>query len=206
MVSDKRWDFYAGFYNPLLRLAAAPRRQVFARLALNEPQRIYLAGCGSGLDLAYLPKGSQVHAVDFSEAMLAKCEQQAKQLEKQGHKLELTLQQRQAELSGLPDNSMDLVILHLILAVTDDPQGLLAEAVRVLKPNGIISVWDKFVPPEKDVGVLRKVADYVSRKLGTTLLLQIDPLLQPHSLAIMQRYGLLHGQMQHLILRKIGQE
>lgn len=202
MVSDKRWDFYAGFYNPLLRLATTQRRQVFAHLGLQQAQRVYLAGCGSGLDLAYLPVGSQVLGVDFSEMMLAKCDQQAQQLAKQGHKLEVSLQQSLAEVSGLPDESVDLVVLHLILAVTDNPQGLLAEAVRILKPNGMISIWDKFVPVEKNAGMLRKMADYVSRKLGTTLLLRIDDLLQPHSLAIMQRHNLLHGQMQHLILQK----
>ncbi|MGR6980925.1 class I SAM-dependent methyltransferase [Testudinibacter sp. P27/CKL/0425] len=202
MVSDKRWDFYAGFYNPLLRLATTQRRQVFAHLGLQQAQRVYLAGCGSGLDLVYLPGGSQVLGVDFSEMMLAKCDQQVQQLAKQGHKLEVSLQQSLAEVSGLPGESVDLVVLHLILAVTDNPQGLLAEAVRILKPNGMISIWDKFVPVEKNAGMLRKMADYVSRKLGTTLLLQIDDLLQPHSLAIMQRHNLLHGQMQHLILQK----
>lgn len=204
MVSNKRWDFYALFYNPLLRLAAAQRRQVFAHLGLTEPLSVYLAGCGSGLDLAYLPNDSQVHALDFSQAMLAKCGQQAQQLAAQGHQLDLRLQQGRAESADLPDNSVDLVVLHLILAVTDNPQGLLAEAVRVLKPSGMISVWDKFVPQGQQAGGLRKIADMISRKLGTTLLLNIDDLLQPHSLAIMQRHSLLHGQMQHLVLRKIG--
>lgn len=207
MVSNKRWDLYAGFYNPLLRLVESQRRQVFQHLALTEPQNIYLAGCGSGLDLAYLPAQSVVLGVDFSAKMLAKCTEQAKQLASQGHPLDLTLRQGKAELSELPDQSVDLVVLHLILAVTDNPHGLLAEASRIVKPNGIISLWDKFIPSQQKAGVLRKTADYISRKLGTTLLLDIDTLLQPHSLAIMQRYGMfegsiLRGQMQHLILQK----
>lgn len=202
MVSHKRWDFYAGFYNPLLRLVAAQRRQVFTHLALTEPQQIYLPGCGSGLDLGYMPIGSQVHAMDFSETMLAKCDQQVQQLARQGHSLEVALRQRVAESSGLPDQSVDLVILHLILAVMDNPESLLEETFRVLKWGGRISIWDKFLPAQQSAGALRRIADFFSRKLGTTLLLDIDGLLERHSLVIIKRYSMLHGQMQHLILEK----
>lgn len=206
MVTAKRWDCYARFYDLLLKSMAAERAQLFQRLDLSQPLQIYLAGCGSGLDLPYLPAQSAVLAVDFSAEMLKHCESLQQKLDSQGHQLDLTLRQSKAELSGLVDQSVDLVILHLILAVTDNPQGLLQEAVRVLKPGGKISIWDKFVPPNQSISMLRRFLDFFSRKLGTTLLLQIDTLLQGYSLAIIQRQALLGGQMQHLLLQKATQE
>ncbi|WP_052122380.1 class I SAM-dependent methyltransferase [Chelonobacter oris] len=207
MVSARRWDCYARFYDILLRPAAQQRRQVFDHLALKSARRIYLAGCGSGLDLAYLPQQSAVSAVDFSAVMLRKCAERAQHLSRRGHSLDLTLRQGAAEHSSLPDCCVDVVILHLILAVIDNPQALLQEACRIVKPDGIISVWDKFVPPQQKVGRVRRMADYLARKVGTTLVLDIDALLQPHSLAIMQRHSMFqgrmrHGQMQHLVLQK----
>ena len=206
MVTAKRWDCYARFYDLLLKSMAAERAQLFQRLDLSQPLQVYLAGCDSGLDLPYLPAQSTVLAVDFSAEMLKHCESLQQKLDSQGHQLDLTLRQSKAELSGLVDQSVDLVILHLILAVTDNPQGLLQEAVRVLKPGGKISIWDKFVPPNQSISMLRRFLDFFSRKLGTTLLLQIDTLLQGYSLAIIQRQALLGGQMQHLLLQKATQE
>ncbi|KAE9527444.1 class I SAM-dependent methyltransferase [Testudinibacter aquarius] len=198
MVGAARWDSYAKFYNLVLKTVAAQRQQLFQRLVLSEPLKVYIAGCGSGLDLPYLPAQSAVLGVDFSAKMLKQSAQLQQQLQAQGHPLALTLQQGRAECSGLADSSVDLVLLHLILAVTDQPQALLQEAIRVLKPGGVISIWDKFAPQQ--ISRLRRIADYLSRRLGTTLLLQIDDLLQPHSLVIMQRHRMLCGQMQHLMM------
>ncbi|SMB90014.1 Methylase involved in ubiquinone/menaquinone biosynthesis [Pasteurella testudinis DSM 23072] len=189
-----------GLLCPILQFAAENRRFTArtAVSALGIVRTVDRVGCGSGLDLPYLPAQSAVLAVDFSAQMLKQSADLQRQLQAQGHELALTLRQGRAEQSGLADHSVDLVLLHLILAVTDQPQALMEEAVRVLKPGGVISIWDKFAPQR--IGWLRRTADYLSRKLGTTLLLQIDPLLQPHSLAIMQRHTMLYGQMQHLIL------
>lgn len=41
--------------------------------------------------------------------------------------------------TGLPDNSVDVVLLYDILHTLSDPNGVLEELHRVLKPNGILS-------------------------------------------------------------------
>ncbi|TNH06781.1 class I SAM-dependent methyltransferase, partial [Testudinibacter sp. TR-2022] len=60
MVGAGRWDSYAKFYNLVLKTVASQRQQLFQRLALAEPLEVYIAGCGSGLDLPYLPAQSAV--------------------------------------------------------------------------------------------------------------------------------------------------
>jgi len=44
--------------------------------------------------------------------------------------------------TGLPDNSVDVVVLYDTLHTLSDPNGVLEELHRVLKPNGILSFSD----------------------------------------------------------------
>jgi len=44
--------------------------------------------------------------------------------------------------TGLPDNSVDVVLLYDILHELGDPDGVLKELYRVIKPNGILSLTD----------------------------------------------------------------
>lgn len=200
MVGNKHWDFYSRFYNPLLKIAGKERSVLYENLALDmrQPLDIYVAGCGTGLDFPFLPQGSRLSAVDFSAEMLAKAEKSAKQRDFAS----VQLRQTRAECSGLPDSSQDLVILHLILAVTDQPQLLLNEAVRVLKPNGIISVWDKFLPDGEKASATRNLLNFFTTKLATSINLQIEPLLANLPLRIVQREFRVAKLMQHIILQK----
>lgn len=202
MVKPSYWDFYSIFYNPLLSLVARYRRQSLLRLSLSQPVNVYIAGCGSGLDLPYLPINSQVTAIDFSAKMLEKCQQQYQQLQQNAHPLSLTLRQGRAECSRLGDNSMDWVLLHLILSVTDQPQALLQEAIRVLKPGGRISIWDKFQPPENQHRTCRYLFDRVTRRLGTTINLSISDLLASEHIEVIEQHFMLGQQMRHIILQK----
>ena len=45
-------------------------------------------------------------------------------------------------VTGLPDNSIDVVLLYDTFHGLSDPNGVLAELHRVLKPNGILSFND----------------------------------------------------------------
>ena len=199
MVSNKHWDFYSRFYNPLLKIMAKERPVLYQNLALDlqQPLNIYVAGCGTGLDFPYLPPNSYVHAVDFADQMLLRAQRMADKLQ-----LNMQLKQARAEHSGLADNSQDLVILHLILAVTNQPQQLLDEAVRVLKPNGIISVWDKFLPDGKQPSLMRNLVNSFTTKMATSINLQIEPLLSNLPLRIIHREFRLAGLMQHIVLQK----
>ena len=199
-----KWDFYSLFYNPLLSLVAKARSDLYQDLQLDitQPLRIYVAGCGTGLDFPYFPAQSQITGVDCSTQMLAKCQQQTHSLLLPPHNFTIDLIQGKAEKSTLPDNSQDLVILHLILAVTDNPQGLLHEACRVVKNHGRISIWDKFLPEHQQASCLRRGINVLTKRLGTSINLQIDPLLHTLPLHIQQRKYRFGNLMQHIVLKK----
>ncbi|MFC0322588.1 class I SAM-dependent methyltransferase [Gallibacterium melopsittaci] len=208
MVSAARWNYYSKIYNFFLRAADNMRQSQFALLDQQQvwtdtPQHIYLAGAGTGLDIPYLATRLMPHSkltlVDFSAKMLAKAE---KQLQQQPYSWQVTTHVGRAEQSGLADQSCDLVLLHLILAVTATPEELLAEAVRVLKPNGVISLWDKFLPDGQQASYCRKGFDCITSALGTTINLRLQDLIAPLPLVIEQRNFCHWGLMQQVVLRK----
>ena len=66
---------------------------------------------------------------------------------------------RSGSATGLPDNSIDVVLLYDILHDLSDPNGVLEELHRVLKPGGILSLADKRLKEDeiftklKDIGL-----------------------------------------------------
>lgn len=202
MANAKIWNIYAKIYNLLVKVTTKQRSEIFKRLALTKGDKVYIAGCGTGLDLAYFPDGCEVTAVDFSTSMVARTQQELNRLQQQGLAITADIRQGSAENSELPDNSVDVVLLHLILAVVPDSQGLLAEAVRIVRPGGIISIWDKFAPTGDKVSLWRRLGSHISGPIGTKIDLQVDPLLAPYPLHVCQRNSMYFGQMQHLVVRK----
>jgi ubiquinone/menaquinone biosynthesis C-methylase UbiE len=51
--------------------------------------------------------------------------------------------------TGLPANSIDVVLLYDILHDLDDPNGVLEELHRILKPKGILSLSDHHLKEEE---------------------------------------------------------
>ena len=56
--------------------------------------------------------------------------------------------------TGLPDNSVDVVLLYDTLHALSDPNGVLEELHRVLKPNGVLSFNDHHM---KEDEILSKI-------------------------------------------------
>ncbi|MEH8032357.1 class I SAM-dependent methyltransferase [Gallibacterium anatis] len=208
MASSQRWDIYSKIYNLFLQAADGMRRSQFALLDQhniwsNAPQSVYIAGAGTGLDIPYLAsrlsEKSHLTLVDFSPSMLQKAEIL---IQKQNYPWQIETKIGRAEQSGLPDQSCDLVIMHLILAVTSTPEQLLAEAVRVLKPNGVISLWDKFLADDQQPSCVRNGFDRITTALGTTINLRLNDLIADLPLKIEQRNFCHWGLMQQVVLRK----
>jgi len=58
--------------------------------------------------------------------------------------------------TGLPDNSVDVVLLYDTFHMLSDPNGVLEELHRVLKPNGILSLSDHHM---KESEIVSKVTN-----------------------------------------------
>ncbi|MEM1314132.1 MAG: methyltransferase domain-containing protein [Pseudomonadota bacterium] len=58
----------------------------------------------------------------------------------------LTFEVGDAKVTGLPDASLDLVAMHTLLIHCPGPEAALAEARRILKPGGALTVFDEDPP------------------------------------------------------------
>jgi len=173
------YDFYAPFYDLVDRPLRAGRKRSLGLLAAKSGERVLIIGAGTGLDLPHLPAGIQISAIDGSTGMLAR-------LRRRTRRLGLTVDAHVMDARRLdfPDGTFDAVVLHLILAVVDDPQRCAAEAARVLRPGGRAVIFDKFLPPGATPSPLRRWADSLLRRFATSLNRDLAAILQGSGLKL----------------------
>ena len=101
-------------------------------------------GCGTGWASANLaPNVRQIIAVDSSAAMLKAAKKRTSDLK--------NVDLRRGELEALPidDSTCDAALLLLALTYAEEPNRVLAEMSRILKPNGRAIVMD-LLPHDRD--------------------------------------------------------
>jgi ubiquinone/menaquinone biosynthesis C-methylase UbiE len=118
--------------------AADPQQQQMLRSYLSEiafpdNARVLEIGCGTGAvtqTLATWPGVGQVTGIDPSPAFIDR----ARTL--RGDIANLSFQTGDGRALTFADESFDVVVFHTILTHAPEPQELLGEAFRVLRPNG----------------------------------------------------------------------
>lgn len=100
--------------------------------------RLLDIGVGSGTHLAFY-KNHHVFGIDLSENMLRTASLQRQYTE-------ITLTQMDGELLDFPNNSFDYVLMAHVLSVTSNPEKMISEAQRVLKPNGKLYILNHNTP------------------------------------------------------------
>lgn len=88
-------------------------------------------GSGTGANFRFVSRGSQLLALEPNEAMHQRLFTNA-----QRSGVELQLLKASAEAIPLPDDSVDTVIATLVHCTVQNPQRVLAEVRRVLRPGG----------------------------------------------------------------------
>lgn len=95
-------------------------------------------GIGSGTHLPYY-QNHKVVGIDLSENMLCK----AKAIKTH---TDVVLKQMDGELLSFKDNSFDYILIAHVLSVTTNPEKMISEAERVLKPNGKLYILNHNTP------------------------------------------------------------
>src|SRR4051812_4811786 len=138
-TSSGQWD--------RMRLELFGRRADIALLGLlDESWTVADLGCGTGaITQALAPFVAEVVAVDESNAMLSAAR-------KRLHGIE-NIDVRNGRLESLPlaDGEVDIALLFLVLRYVADPQLVIQEAVRVLKPGGRLLVLDMMPHDRQDL-------------------------------------------------------
>lgn len=156
------YTLFAPIYDLVIERISCPLRadNLAALQHLPLGSEVLLPGIGSGLDIPHLPFGHRYTGLDLTPAMLRHAERRAVGRD------DIQLQQGDAQTLPFADHSFDAVVLHLILAVVPDPQRLLQETERVLRPGGKVLLLDKFLRPGQRAP-LRRLLNLASRHVAT---------------------------------------
>ena len=162
MALKHSYTLLAPFYDALV---SAPldswRQQSLARLQDTHAKRILVNGIGSGLDIPYLPADAVLTGSDITPAMLARADKRAAE-----HQCDIDLVCTDSQQLSFENESFDIIIMHLILAVVPQPERALQEASRVLKPGGRIIIFDKFLRPGERA-LARRLLNVFIRHIAT---------------------------------------
>lgn len=134
----------ARFYNllspvyPMVDVFLKPqKRRMFSEINALPFGELLEIGVGNGLHLP-LYQRHKVVGIDISSKML----EQARKFKTD----DIELLEMNGEKLLFPTQSFDYVILSHVVAVVDNPEMLLAESYRVLKPGGKLFILNHFTP------------------------------------------------------------
>ena len=183
-----RYGLYAPVYDWVAKPFESGRKRAIERIDPQPDDRILILGCGTGLDLQYLPPNASVTAIDVSEGMVERTERRA-------DSLGMNVDARVGDAQSLPfeDGAYDVVLLHLVISVVPEPSALVEEATRVLAADGHISIYDKFVPEGSSPSLVRRAVNPLARLLFADLNKRLEPLVETADLELDSKEPFLGG-------------
>lgn len=110
------------------------------KVGINEGQTVLDFGCGPGsytiAAASIVGEKGQVYALDIHPLAIKAVEHKAKKR----HMTNITTILSDRE-TGLPEKSVDVTLLYDTIHMITDKLALIEELHRVMKPNGLLSIW-----------------------------------------------------------------
>jgi phosphatidylethanolamine/phosphatidyl-N-methylethanolamine N-methyltransferase len=157
-------------------------------------------GVGTGLSLPHYGSDVRVTGIDFSQDMLAKAKKRVAEMNLQNVE---ALRQMDARSLDFPDASFDTVAAMHVLSVVPEPQKVMAEIARVLKPGGEVVISNHFKSTDGVLATMERISAPFANVLGWHSDFEIETILSEGSLALTEQESLPPlGMMTFLVLRK----
>jgi ubiquinone/menaquinone biosynthesis C-methylase UbiE len=149
------WEFRTMSWGYIFRDIFLPRRNILAEVGIKLGLSILDYGCGPGgytvVAAQLVGESGKVYALDIHPLAIRQVQNIA--AKKRLTNIETILSDC---ATGLPDESIDIVLLYDILHDLSEPDEVLAELHRVLKTNSILSVNDHHMKEEE---IITKITD-----------------------------------------------
>lgn len=147
------------------------RKEIFHEIPFEKEHKILFVGVGTGADLELINhKELDITAIDYSPDMLGKAK-------KKFRNSTIKFMEMDAQQMEFNNKEFDYVVASLILSVVPDANKCFQEMVRVLKPEGQIILFDKFVPKNEKLSVPKKLLRPIISVLGTDIGRSFEELL-----------------------------
>lgn len=180
-------------------ITSAGRRRAVSEINRRAGE-VLEVGVGTGLSLRHYGPEVRVTGIDFSEEMLAKARVKVAEM-----KLDqvVTLEQMDARSLDFPDNSFDTVVAMHVLSVVPEPEHVMKEIARVLKPGGKVVITNHFRRRDGALGLLEKLFAPLAEVIGWHSDFELDTVLGERTLTIEEQQPLPPlGMMTYLVLTK----
>ena len=131
----KAYDRWAPVYDLVFGAVFERGRDAAIAAAERVGGRILEVGVGTGIALPQYSKNVRLYGVDISEQMLRKAQERVTEY---GLTNVEGLRVMDAEHLDFPDNSFDVVVAQYVVTTAPNPEAVLTEFARVVKPGGEI--------------------------------------------------------------------
>jgi phosphatidylethanolamine/phosphatidyl-N-methylethanolamine N-methyltransferase len=162
---------FSHLYDLIFRRVFYPRIKMVVRSLDIEPgARVLELGVGTGLSLDAYPTHCHLAGIDLAPDMLERAQDK---VNRNGWR-HVTLEQGDAQNLRFDDDSFDYVMAFHVVSVVPDAGRLIAEAQRVCRPGGVITVINHFRSPRPWLASITNGLDPITRWLGWTTMQQVD--------------------------------
>ncbi|WP_026581304.1 class I SAM-dependent methyltransferase [Bacillus sp. J33] len=190
---------YDLFFNSGVFLKA--RRQIFEQIPFKSGQKILFVGAGTGADLELINSSNlNITAIDFSPKMLNRARKKFKNST-------INFIEMEAQNMKFNNETFDYVVASLILSVVPDADKCLSEMARVLKNEGKIIIFDKFVSNEQTLSLPKKILRPLIKVLGTDIGLNFEELYRRNNVNLMiseDKDVMMNGMYRKIIISKVS--
>ncbi|PAK41338.1 class I SAM-dependent methyltransferase [Peribacillus simplex] len=172
-VIYKFWSpVYDKIFNSHLFLDA--RKRMFEELDFHDHAKVLFVGVGTGAELELIKNlDLEITAIDLSADMLKKAMGKFDDAS-------ISFLEMDAQHMEFANESFDYVVGSLILSVVPDANECLREMIRVVKGEGKIILFDKFISKDERLSVPKKLLRPIIRFLGTDIGLRFEDLFSGH--------------------------
>lgn len=172
-VIYKFWSpVYDKIFNSHLFLDA--RKRMFEELDFHDHAKVLFVGVGTGAELELIKNlDLEITAIDLSADMLKKAMGKFDDAS-------ISFLEMDAQHMEFANESFDYVVGSLVLSVVPDANECLREMIRVVKGEGKIILFDKFISKDERLSVPKKLLRPIIRFLGTDIGLRFEELFSGH--------------------------
>jgi phosphatidylethanolamine/phosphatidyl-N-methylethanolamine N-methyltransferase len=198
----KSYARWAPVYDATFGLVTERGRRQAARYINRRGGSVLEVGVGTGLALPNYGPSCDVTGIDYSAEMLAKARVKVRTL---GLLPVRDLRQMDARHLDFPDAAFDTVTAMHVMSVVPEPERVMAEMARVLRPGGEIVITCHFARAKGLLSVIERVLAPLQDVLGWHSDFERHRLMGEPSLSVVCEHSLPPlGIMTFLVLRKAG--
>ena len=162
-VMEKAYARWAPVYDTLCGPVFVSGRRAAAAAARDVGGRILEIGVGTGLSFDDYDAGTEITGIDMSAPMIARARERAASGRYPFVK-DLTVMDASAMM--FPDATFDCVVGQFVITLVEDPERVLSECARVVKPGGQIILVNHLYSEKGIAAAVERLLAEKARKVG----------------------------------------